>query len=219
MVSVSLLIKKQIEIMTKYWKIGILTGMLFIPWGCEFNECGDFEQTYLNIQGIEANNVRLIEDGFSVMENLDAEARITYHLYGIQLLPQAAEVVLDKAVSTGSLVSAAYACSPPPAQPSEEIAEIAIFSNASYGQANSSRMVAAGDTLNAVFSIYDTYSGRIVGLPDFLIDDDLGASDQRIILRPEVAPAEAQTHAFTVHYRLENGEFYEVTLPPVVLLP
>lgn len=205
--------------MKKYQKIGLLTSMLVFPWGCEFNECGDFEQTYINIQGLEANNVRLLEDGFSVMESLPPETSIAYDLYGIQLHPRAAEVIYDEVAKKGGFIPAAYACSPPPPQPSEEIADIAIFSDANYSQASSNREVAAGDTLNALFTIYDTHSGRIVGLPDFLIDNDLGASDQDIFLRPQVAPAEARTHTFTVHYRLENGEFYEVTLPPVTLLP
>lgn len=205
--------------MKNYWKIGILTCMMVMPLGCEFNECGDFEQTYVNIQGLKAGNVRLLEDGFSVMENLEADARIEYDLYGMQLLPQAAEVLYDEVARAGGFVPVAYACSPPPPQPSEEIADIAIFSDANYVQANSDRVMVAGDKLNTLFTIYDLHSGRIVGLPDFLIDNDLGASDQGIFLRPAVAPAEAQTHTFTVHYRLENGEFYEITLPPVVLLP
>jgi len=207
------------EFMKKYWKVGLLTSLMVVPWGCELYECGDTEQTYLNIQGIEASNVRLLEDGFSVMERLEPETRIEYHLYGIQLSPQAEEVFRDKIASTSGFVSSAFACSPPTPQPSEEIAEIVIFSDANYIQANSNRIIAAGDTLNALFTIYDTYSGRIVGLPDFLVDDDLGASNQGIFLRPEVAPANPQTHTFTVHYRLENGEFYETALPPVVVLP
>jgi len=205
--------------MNKYQKIGIMTSIMVLPWGCEFNECGDFEQTYFNIQGLEAANVRLLEDGFSVMESLPPETSIAYDLYGIQLLPRAAEVIYDEVAKTGGFIPSAYACSSPPPQPSEEIADIAIFSDASYSQASSNREIVAGDTLNALFTIYDLHSGRIVGLPDFLIDDDLGASDQGLFLRPQVAPAEARTHVFTVHYHLENGEFYEVTLPPVTLLP
>lgn len=205
--------------MKKYWKIGVLTGLMVVPWGCEPYECGDTEQTYLDIQGIEASNVRLLEDGFSVMESLEPESRVAYNEYGIQLLPQAAEIFRDKIANTAGFIASAYACSPPTPQPSEEIAEIAIFSDTNYSQANSNRIITAGDTLNALFTIYDTYSGRIVGLPDFLVDDDLGASNQGIFLRPEVAPANPQTHTFTVHYRLENGEFYETTLPRVVVLP
>jgi hypothetical protein len=205
--------------MKKYWKIGILTGLMVVPWGCELYECGDTEQIYLDIQAIEAKNVRLLEDGFSVTKSLEPESRIVYNIYGIQLLPQAMEVFRDKIACTAGFVSSAYACSPPTPQPSEEIAEITIFSDANFSQANSNRMITAGDTLNTLFTIYDTYSGRIVGLPDFLVDDDLGASNQGIFLRLEVAPAEPQTHNFAVHYRLKNGEFYESTLPPVVVLP
>lgn len=198
----------------------VLSIMLIMPWGCDTNDCGDLGETqYYQITDIALANVRLIEGGYSIEENIAAQTEITYDRYGIHLMPLSEKTErLSQKLSAGFFHSA-YACSPEPPQPTEEIADIAIFSNADYVQANSSKVLAAGDTLNSIFNIYDFYSGRIVGLNDFLIDENLEASNEGIILQPSSAPAQAQSHEFTVHYRLENGEFYSMTGQAISLLP
>ena len=202
------------------WKI-TFTLLLTLPFGCDLDGgCGDFEQQYIDITGLEARNVRLIEDGYTILEELPSESSLRYDRYGIVAIPNVNLISQNqKTDKPNRLFATAYACSPEPPQPSEIISDIAIFSNADYVQVGSSRVISAGDTLNAVFTIYDYYSGRIVGLPDFLMDKGTAASEQGFILQPSVTPAEAQQHEFTIHYRLENGEFYEATLPAVELLP
>lgn len=196
-----------------------LSLVFLLPWSCSFDECGELEQKYTNITGISASNVLLIEDGYTINEPLEAAGSVEYHRYGIHVVP-VTELLSQRHIQSASgFTSAAFACSPAPPMPSEVIADIVIFSDKDFMQANSSRVISAGDTLNSVFTIYDYYSGRIVGLTDFLMDEGIAASDQGFILQPAAAPAEAQQHEFTVHYRLENGEFYEIILPPIELLP
>ena len=196
-----------------------LSLVFLLPWSCSFDECGELEQKYTNITGLSASNVLLIEGGYTIVETLEAENRVNFNRYGINVMPTATLLSQHLAPSGRGFTSAAYACSPALPMPSEVIADIAIFSDKDFMQANSSRVISAGDTLNSVFTIYDYYSGRIVGLPDFLMDEGIAASEQGFILQPSSAPAEVQQHEFTVHYRLENGEFYEITLPAVELLP
>lgn len=200
--------------------LGVLSALLVMPWGCNTDDCGDLGgPQYFDITNIAITNVRLVEDGYSIEENLAANSSIPYQRFGLHLIPAVNYVSMENPQPGSGLFPAAYACSPAPPQPTEEIADIAIFSNADYVQANSTKVIAAGDTLNAVFNIYDRYSGRIVGLPDFLVDEHLKASDEGFILQPAVKPAVGQLHAFTVHYRLTNNEFYSVTTMPVSLIP
>lgn len=205
--------------MKKFVVAGVLSlmGML---WGCNTDDCGDLSgPQYFDVTEISMTNVRLIENGYSIEENLTANAAVLYHRFGLHLMPVVDYVSMENKNPNAGFFPAAYACSPIPPQPTEEIADIAIFSNADYVQDNSTRVIAAGDTLNALFNIYDRYSGRIVGLPDFLVDEHLKASDEGLILQPAVMPAAEQTHEFTVHYRLTNNEFYSVTGLPIKLTP
>ncbi|WPP53593.1 hypothetical protein [Catalinimonas niigatensis] len=206
--------------MKKYLIGGILSLTLLMPWGCNTDDCGDLGgPQYFDITNVVITNVRLIEDGYSIEESLAANSSIPYQRFGLHLMPAADYISMENHQPGSGLFPAAYACSPMPPQPTEEIADIAIFSNTDFIQANSTRVVAAGDTLNSLFNIYDRYSGRIVGLPDFLVDDHLKASDEGFILQPAVMPAAEQAHEFTVHYRLTNNEFYSVTTMPVSLTP
>jgi len=194
-----------------------ITLFLTVPWSCEPYDCGPFEQQYTNIVDVLGTNVRLLEGGYSVEGTLTDESEVVYSQYGIRVLPQITLMSDASVEHTGG--NRAFACSPPTPQPSELIASIAIFSDSNYSQSGSNRLISAGDTLNTLFNIYDYYSGRIVGLSDFLIDDDLAASEMGFVLQPAVAPSQPQEHQFTVHYRLDNGEFYELNMPAVSLMP
>lgn len=186
---------------------------------CYDDDCGDFKVSNYHINGLSGINIRLDNENYYVYDTLSNHASISNKHYGIHILPQTAYVAMQETTQSRYWYNIAYACSPVPPQPTEEIADIAIFSNANFVQASSSKVLAAGDTLNSVFEIYDYYSGRIVGLPDFLVDDDLAASEDGFVLRPTVAVASPQLHQFTVHYRLTNGEFYTYEAPPVTLIP
>jgi hypothetical protein len=206
--------------MKKFIGVGVLSVLLVVPWGCNTDDCGDLGgPQYFDITDVALTNVRLIEDGYSIEENLAANSSTPYQRFGLHLMPVVEYTSMENPNLNSGFFPAAYACSPAPPQPSEEIADIAIFSNADYVQANSTRVIAAGDTLNALFTIYDRYSGRIVGLPDFLVDEHLKASDAGFILQPAAMPAAEQTHEFTVHYRLTNDEFYSITSMPIKLMP
>lgn len=192
---------------------------LLMMLGCAETDCGE-GPGYINITGIQGKNVQFQGEGYTLMEPLSENSQILYSQYGLSVQPEATYYNVTVQVRPSfSFFSAAYACDPPTPQPSEEIADIAIVSSADYVQASSSKVLAAGDTLNSIFIIYDYHSGRIVGLPDFLIDVKLKASDAGFILRPSVAPASPQLHQFTVHYHLTNGEFYTFTADSVVLTP
>ncbi|MDF9800689.1 hypothetical protein OKW21_005952 [Catalinimonas alkaloidigena] len=209
-----------VEFMKDYVIRGALSLLLILPWSCNTDDCGDLGGTqYYQITDITLANVRLIEGGYSIEENIPAQTAIAYNRYGLNLMPLSEESDQPSQNLTAGFFPAAYACSPVSPQPTEEIADIAVFSDADYVQAGSSKVIAAGDTLNSIFKIYDFYSGRIVGLTDFLIDDGLLASNDPIILQPASEPEYAQKHAFTVHYRLTNGEFYSMTAQTVTLTP
>lgn len=220
MISAIRLTNLDCNLMDKFTWRALFTLLLTLPLGCDLGGgCGDAEQRFTDITGLEGRHVRLIKDGYTIIEELSEGSAVEYDRYGIFAIPSWELISQHSGGGKRIWFPAAYACSPPPPQPSEFIADIAIFSDTDYAQAGSSHVISAGDTLNAVFTIYDYYSGRIVGLPDFLMDEGLAAADQGFILQPSSAPAEAQQHAFTVHYRLENGESYEMNLPPIELQP
>lgn len=193
-----------------------LTWVLLLNIGCldDGTDCGSLDERYLDIVGINGTNVA-VGNSFSNFITLGSGITLTYSEFGIRAIPEA--VYKSQIASEGGF--RAYACSPAPPQPTEEIADIAVFSSADYIQAYSSKIFTAGDTLNALFKIYESYSGRIVGLPDFLVDDNLAAADQPFTLQLTAAPQESTEHQFTVHYRLENGEFYEFTTDPITIVP
>jgi len=194
----------------------VLTTILLLNIGCldDGTDCGSLGNRYLDIEGISGTNIA-IGSSFSDFITIGSGITLTYSEFGIRATPEAVYEI--QAALEGGF--RAYACSPTPPQPTEEIAEITVFSSTSYVQASSSKVYAAGDTLNAIFKIYDSYSGRIVGLPDFLVDDNLAAADLPFTLQLTVAPQQTVEHQFTVHYRLENGEFYEFTTDPIAIAP
>lgn len=201
---------------------GFLPVLLLLLAACtDENDCGDVGgNSYTNITGLTGSAVHFNNAGYYGFETLKDSSAVMYGNFGLRLLPEVEYYALQKQkMPKGSWFSAAYACSPMPPRPSEKIADITVFSHADYVQGSSSKVLAAGDTLNSVFEIYDYYSGRIVGLPDFLADDDLMASEEGFVLRPAVAVASPQLHQFTVHYRLTNGEFYTYKAAPITLTP
>lgn len=196
----------------------MLSTALIIPWSCVEDDCGGLQNQKINTVGITVNNTLLLEGGYSIEKQLVAEEKVSYKRFGLQVLPEVAYLSMVKDKLKSSFISAAYACSPMSVS-TEEIQDIAIFSDEDYIQKNSQKVVVAGDTLNSLFNIYDYNSGRIVGLPDFLIDKGLEASEEGFILQPAVAPEQEQKHEFTIHYRLTNGEFYEVSAEAIILQP
>lgn len=193
-----------------------LTMLLILNVGCfDGDDCGSFKEQLIDVEGISGANVAL-GNSYSNFITLGERATVVYTEFGIRATPEAT-YRSETAQVTGGFQ--AYACSPAAPQPSEEIADIAVFSTADYTQATSSKVIAAGDTLNSIIKIYEPYSGRIVGLPDLLVDEDLMASDDPFTLQLVSAPREATEHQFTVHYRLTNGEFYQFTTKPVVIIP
>lgn len=203
---------------SKILNLGWMSCLLLLI-GCYENDCGG-SSSFVDITGLAGTNLQLNGDGYFNVDTLHGGAEVQAYHYGLKLSPEATYYSYqERKPNIPGLFPGAYACSPLPPQPSEEIADIAIFSTTDYVQANSSKVLAAGDTLNSIFNIYDYYSGRIVGLVDFLIDEELKASEQGFIVQPAVAPASPQIHQLTVHYRLTNGEFYTLTAEPVVLTP
>ncbi len=192
-----------------------LTVLLLFNISCFNNgtDCG-FTPQVINIQGISGSSVA-VGNSFSNFVPLGEGATVSYSEFGIRATPEA--TYSSEIASVGGFQ--AFACSPPPPQPTEEIAEITVFSSSDYVQNLSNKVFAAGDTLNAIIKIYEPYSGRIVGLPDFLVDDDLAASDETFTLQITAAPVQPTQQQFTVHYRLENGEFYEFTTDSVTITP
>lgn len=198
--------------MTNTFRI-LFTVLLFLNVGC-FNDgpdCGPFATTYINIEGLSGSNVA-VGNSYANFVSLGEGATVAFTEFGIRATPEA---TVSEMASAGGYQ--AVACSPVPPQPTEEIAEIAVFSSAEYKQEASDKVFSAGDTLNSIIKIYEPFSGRIVSLPDFLVDDDLAAYDDAFTLQLTTAPAEPTEHQFTVHYRLENGEFYQFTTSAVIV--
>ncbi len=193
---------------------------LLMLFACKNDGCGDLGGiTYSNITSLTGSIVSFEDNSYSSYDTLEDKAEVPFYSFGLRLSPVAEYYSLRKEAPKGSWLSAAYACSPLPPQPTEDIADIAVFSNADYTQGSSSKVIAAGDTLNSIFEIYDYASGRIVGLPDFLIDEQMKASYQGFALRLSVAVAAIQQHQFIVHYHLTNGEFYTYQASAVTLIP
>lgn len=177
-------------------------------------DCSSSGSQYIDVQGVSGTNVA-IGNSFSDFILLGEGIAVSYLEFGIRATP---DVVYNSEIASYGGFNA-YACSPIPPQPTEKISEIAVFSSAKYAQLTSSKVFAAGDALNAIFKIYEPYSGRIVGLPDFFVGDSPVASDQSFTLQLTAAPSEPSTQQFTIHYRLENGEFYQFTTDVVTITP
>ncbi|WKN41855.1 hypothetical protein [Tunicatimonas pelagia] len=194
-----------------------LTLLLLLNFGCfdDGIDCGSAVPRYLDVEGLTGQNI-VIDSLFANFDTLAEGATVSYADFGIRVTP---EVTFTDEIAVSEGGFQAFACDPVLPQPSEEIAEIVVFSSADYSQAASDKVFLAGDTLNSIIKIYDLYSGRIVSLPDFFVEDDIAASDQPITLQLTSAPTVATEQQFTVHYRLENGEFYQVTTDPVTILP
>ncbi len=178
-------------------------------------DCGSSGSQYIDVQGVSGTNVA-IGNSFSDFDTLSVGASVGFANFGIRVTP---EVVFSNEATASKGGFQAFACSPVPPQPTEEIAEIAVFSSADYSQSSSDKVFLARDTLNSIVKIYDPYSGRIVGLPDFFVEDDIVASDQPITLQLISAPLAVTEQQFTVHYRLENGEFYQFTTELIKITP
>ena len=190
-----------------------------VPLGCNTDDCGQGGgPRYTDVTGLDGQNLRLQGDNYRDVAPLVAEERVAFEAYALQISPTV-EYTNERADATGHWLGTAYACSPLPPQPIETIADIAVFSNAAYQQANSDKVIAAGERLNNIIKIYDYYSGRIVGLADFLIDEDLKASSDGFLLQLTSAPAQEAMHQLSVRYTLDNGEEYEYTASPVLLTP
>ncbi len=197
----------------------MLLLMLLFPVGCDNDDlnCGNGVPRYTDVIGITGYNARLLTDNYRKLDSLAAQAQATFAQYALQLSPTV-ELTDQRAEITGGWGNAAYACDPVPPKPFETITDIALFSNTAYEQASSDKVIAAGERLNDIVKIYDYYSGRIVGLPDFLLDEPL-AGEEGFLLQLTTAPAQETIHTFTVRYELDNGETYEFTALPVTLTP
>ena len=200
----------------KLLRLMFLLVFLF-PVGCNDDDCGSEVPRYMDVTGLTGRSARLLADNYRDVDSLAAQVRVSFEQYALQLFPTV-EFTNQRAEVSGGWGGTAYACDPVPPQPFESVADIAVFSNAVYQQASSDKVIAAGERLNNIVKIYDYYSGRIVGLPDFLLDEHL-ASDSGFLLQLTAAPAQEATHAFTVRYELDNGETYEFNAPPVTITP
>ena len=200
----------------KLLKPVFLLALLF-PGGCG-DDCGADVPDYINVIGLTGTNVQLRGDNYRNYDSLTAGERISYEYHALQVTPTVELTNQRTEVLIRGWMSAAYACDPVLPEPFERITDIVVFSNAAYQQASSSKVIAAGERLNNITKIYDRRSGRITGLPDFLLDEPF-ASGNGIFLQLTSAPAQETTHTFTVRYALDNGETYEFTAPPVTLTP
>jgi hypothetical protein len=204
----------------RVFKTAVLTFIFLTGgWGCELgDDCGPFPTTYYDITGLTGQNKQLNDRGYRNAEMLPDGAEVRFDQYALAIYP--ATEVISKRNTPALGGSSAYACSPPNPEPSELVEDIAVFSDADFQQASSSKVLAAGDTLNGLFQIADFYSGKITGLTTFLErEEEIAATAEGFFLILLAQPTEAATHRFTVHYRLDNGEFYSYTAAPVAILP
>lgn len=191
--------------------------VLLLPVGCgRTDDCGS-APLYVDLTGITGRNVRISTDNYQNPVLLLDQSSVSYENYALQVIPTV-EYTDQRAEALGSWLGTAYACDPALPEPTEKIADVAVFSNTAYEQFSSDRVIAAGERLNNIIKVYDQWSGRIVGLPDFLLDAP-SASDFGFLLQLTTAPAQEATHTFMVRYELDNGETYEFTAPPVTLTP
>lgn len=205
----------------KFFKAVVLTFIFLMGgWSCDSgDDCGPFPATFYDVTGLTGQNMQLNDRGYRNAETLPDNAEVSFDEYALAVYPTT-EVISMEATHSSKGGFVAYACSPPLPEPSELVTEIAVFSNADFSQANSSKVLAAGDTLNSLFQIADFYSGKISGLTTFLErEKEIGATDEGFFLILLSEPKVATTHQFTVHYRLDNGEFYSFTGAPVTVVP
>ncbi len=205
----------------KLFKVVVFTVILLTGgWGCELDDdCGSATNSFYDVTGLSGQNMQLNDRGYRNAELLPDSAEVRFDQYAISVYPETEPISLKDTPVSGSGF-AAYACSPEPPQPTELVTDIAVFSDTDFQQAESDKILAAGDTLNSLFEIYDLYSGNITGLITFLDrEKEIGASADGFFLTLVSQPKEPTTHRFTVHYHLDNGEFYGVTTPPVTVNP
>ncbi len=204
----------------KFFKSAMLTAIFLAGGiGCDLtDDCGSSSPSFYEVNGLTVQNRQLNDQGYRNAETLPNNAEVTFDQYALSVYPTTKMLSMENKFGSGG--SVAFACSPVPPKPSENVVDMAVFSNADFQQATSDKVLMAGDTLNSLFQIADFYSGEITGLTSFLKrQEPIAASDEGFFLILLSQPKVAETHQFTVHYRLDNGEFYTFTAPPVTVLP
>ncbi len=119
-----------------------------------------------------------------------------------------------------SFINTAYACSPLPIgiQPTEEVDQILVFSNADFTTSTDIRP--AGDTLNDLFIIGGFLENpQIFNLEVYNEESEDKETQVEYFIGLENPVLSPQTHQFTVHYYLTNGEFYAATTESVEITP
>ena len=190
------------------WLISISIGAVV---GCDPDDCGGAVR--YGIDGIMGISVRFTV-GPLPEDTLKAGATVPYDQYALLITPLAdhrAEIT----PSVGSWLGRAYACDPA-IVPTDQLAGIVISSDTDFTASNG-RTVSAGNTLNEFFNVRSEYGLVTESLVSYVSSLPAPAKEYWFAMILNVAPDEAQSHQFTVHYQLTNGKSYRFTSDPVTI--
>lgn len=187
-------------------------------------DCGPFGSSRFDITGIEVSAVTYDELPSNIHNPvettaLDAANTITNGQLILELdadTTSASTLASTKNSSFSfSLISPAYACSPPPPYTDETIQSLNITSDSDF-----SADYPAGSNLNPLFTVeYRDWTTPLhtdangnqtpYTLNEFVAANEKGA--RKIQLRMIAAPASGQSHIFNIDYQHTNGEQFSAS--------
>jgi hypothetical protein len=134
---------------------------------------------------------------------------IQFDYLGFQFFPQIVFLSMNDPGSTSS----AYATSPIPNEPTQEIDSIQVFSNRQFVTAD--KTYEAGTLLNEVFDVDD---GTFESIDHFLSVSPQ-ASEHGFLLTISKAVSAIQQHQFSFHITLSDSLKFQLTSVPLVIKP
>ena len=188
----------------------IIVGMVA---SCGLDDCDESGIQY-RISSIKGAFIPLSEGRRT--DTLAAEASMQYDEFVLLITP-VAEYLTAEESSVGSWLSPAYACDPA-ILPVDQLASVTVLSDTDF-RVSDGRVVASGDTLNTFFHVSSPYGSASQNLVEYVNTLPTSAREATFGIVLNSAPAQPQTHRFTVHYALTNGDTFRFSSDPITITP
>ena len=190
------------------WLLFLFMGVL----SCEPEDCGG--PVYYGIDSISSIPMKFVEG--QLLDYMVDTSSTPYYQYALQITIEP-DYMTSGTPSAGSWFSPAYACEPAP-YPTDTLASVAVVSETDFSTADG-RTIAAGQNLIAEFDVGNGYGVIIESGERYTRRLPILAENQSLVLVLATAPAEPQSHRFTVRYQLTGGETFSAIAPPVTITP
>jgi len=105
-----------------------------------------------------------------------------------------------------------YACDYPPPSANQTVTAIDITSD--HVLTTSSRTIAAGESLNALFKVYG--NNRYGDAIEFFTNSEI--IDSELSFRSDERASVTQTHVFTIVITLDNGKVFKMTSTAIEII-